>query len=386
MSTELIKLDSIELTMIDKSKAEQIRAVFTPMVKMLEGFEAAYNEVLQDAEKEINGNVMANAKRVRLDIAKIRIAAEKVRKEQKEEYLRAGKAIDGVSNILKWATTDKENKLEEIEKHYENQEKARLAELQESRVNALLPYLPDAAERHLCDMEEDVWDAYFSAKKKEYDDLVEAKRQAEVDRFENERIEKLRWQRAESIRDYYQFFKEEKGFNLGTISEDEFKKIVIGLKKAKKEYDAEQEKVREENERLKIEAEKRAKEETERRAKEDAERKAREEKERAEKAAQAERERIAKEESEKKIKAERDERERLAHELAEKERQEKERAAAAEAAKQAELSKGDADKIQDLINDLNFLKSKYVFQSEKNIELYKYVGILLDKVIGHITK
>ncbi|KKK63177.1 hypothetical protein LCGC14_2996900, partial [marine sediment metagenome] len=148
-SKALVKFDAPELSVIESSKAEQIKAVFVPMAEMLAEFEERFEDVLAEAQEEITKDVCSDAKVLRIAISKVRIAAEKARKEQKEEYLRAGKAIDGVSNILKWAVTDKENKLKEIEDHFELQETRRLEKLQVERVGKLLKYVEDAEDRNL---------------------------------------------------------------------------------------------------------------------------------------------------------------------------------------------------------------------------------------------
>jgi hypothetical protein len=56
----------------------------------------------------------------------------------------------------------------------------------------------------------------------------------------------------------------------------------------------------------------------------------------------------------------------------------------AEAKIEFELNKGDALKINDLITDLQNLKSKYSFKSKKNKIVYKSVSVLIDKVITFI--
>jgi hypothetical protein len=108
---ELITTDLPELKSIEISKAEQIKAVFIPLSDQLLAFEERYNEIVNESEKEVTTGLVSAAKRLRLDISKIRISTEKTRKTQKEEYLRAGKAIDGVANIVKWAVVDKEKKI-----------------------------------------------------------------------------------------------------------------------------------------------------------------------------------------------------------------------------------------------------------------------------------
>lgn len=343
-------MDAPELQSIEQSKAEQIKATFEPMVQMLSGFEEAYNEVILESEFGITKEITAKAKRLRIDIAKVRIETEKVRKEQKEEYLRAGKAIDGVSNILKWAVSDKENKLKEIENYFEIQEAKRLEALQAARAEELSPYVEDAHERKLSEMEEDVWQVYLAAKIKEYNDRIEAERKAEEERIAREKAE------AE-----------------------------------------ERERIRQENERLKKEAEEvakkaraeaeaRAKEEAERRAKEEAERKEREEKERKEREAYESALRAEREERERIQREEQAKREALEAELKAKEEAERKAKEEELARIQAELSKGDADKVSDLVSDLESIKGKYTFDSEANKKMYADVCILIDKIINHISK
>lgn len=87
--------------------------------------------------------------------------------------------------------------------------------------------------------------------------------------------------------------------------------------------------------------------------------------------------RVAKEAKDKKVK-----------EAAEKAIQDVADKAAAEklAIRQAELNKGDAAKVRDLIADLESLKDKYVFKSAKNKKTYGNVGKLIDKVVGYINE
>jgi len=195
--SKLIKIEAPELLQIEKTKAEAIRKVFEPMAAMLDDFENRYNAVITEAEKEITNDVCGKAKRIRLDIAKVRIATEKARKEEKEIYLRAGKAVDGVANILKWAVGEKEQKLKDIENYFERIEKERLEKLQQKRVEELSAYVADAEERELNSMDEEVWNAYLGAKKKEYEDRIKAERKAEAERIAKEKAEA---EEAERIR------------------------------------------------------------------------------------------------------------------------------------------------------------------------------------------
>ena len=83
---ELIVKEEEQLKGIEASKAEQIKATFDPMYKMLTAFEEEFKTV---SDMEISPAACAKAKDLRLRISKIRISADKERKSLKEEYLGA---------------------------------------------------------------------------------------------------------------------------------------------------------------------------------------------------------------------------------------------------------------------------------------------------------
>jgi len=276
MENKLMNLETPELQGIEKSKAKQIIDTFKPMSEMLTNFENAYNKVIAESEKDITQDVISRAKRLRIDIGKVRIQTEKVRKEQKEEYLRAGKAIDGVSNILKWAVSDKENKLKEIEDYFEIQEQKRLEKLQTERSERLSAYVEDAHERDLKKFEDDEFEALFQMKKKEHEERIEAERKAEEERKELARKEELLKVRKDEMVQYADFFDWD---ILTTELSDEayeaLKKDVIEAKKEFQKAQAEKERLRKQAEtKLKAEQEAKAKLEAELKAKREAEEKA----------------------------------------------------------------------------------------------------------------
>ncbi len=350
MTNKIVKLEAPELQGLEKSKAEQIKATFEPMAKMLSEFENQYNELMAIPIEDMTEELTAKYKRLRLDIGKVRIETGKLKDKQKEYIKLEDRAIMGVHNILVWAVKEKEDNLKEREDYFEIQEQKRLDALQLERAEQLSLYVEDAFERNLSGMDNDVWNAYLNTKKKEHEDKIAAEKKAEEERIAKEKAEA-----------------------------EERKRIAAENEKLKKEA--------EERDRLaKIEAEKREKAEKERKAKEEAERKIREEKERKER---AEYEAKIKEEREAREKFEREEkvkREKLESELKAKEEAER-KAKEEEAARlQAELSKGDEAKVKDLIADLKTLKTKYTFKSAKNQKMYTDVSMLIDKVINHIEK
>lgn len=350
MKNEIVKFDTPELQVIEKSKAEQIKATFEPMAEMLEEFEERYNKLMAIPLEEITIDLTKEYKRLRLDVGRVRIDTGKAKDKAKEYLKLEDKAIMGIHNILVWAVKEKEDNLKERENYFEIQEQKRLEKLQADRAEKLSVYVEDAHERDLSKFADDEFEALFAMKKKEQEDRIAAEKKAEEERIAKEKAEA-----------------------------EEIKRIAAENEKLKKEA--------EERERLaKIEAEKREKAEQERKAKEEAERKIREAKERKERAEyeaklKAEREAKEKIEREEKAKNEKLEAELKAKEEAEQKAKEEEAARL-----QAELNKGDAAKVKDLIADLEALKTKYSFKSAKNTKMYADVSLLIDKVVNHIEK
>jgi len=396
---ELVKFDAPELSVIEKSKAEQIKATFEPMAKMLSEFEEKFNEIIKNSEKEVTKEITIKAKRLRIDIGKVRIETDKIRKDQKDEYLRAGKAIDGVANILKWAVTDKENKLKEIEDYFEIQEKKRLELLQIERVEKLQKYVEDAHERDLSSMDTDVFDIYLAGKKKEFEDKIEAKKKAEKERIKNEKLDKLENSRKIEIAPYNQFIKE--SYDLRSMNESDYNDLLSFLNQCKIKHDEEQEKIRLENEKLKEEAEKQAKQLEEERKEAIKKQKAIEEqakKERKEaikkqkaieEQAKKEREEIEhknKIEDEKQaelLRKQKEEAEKLQAELQAKKDAELKAEQEKQASIEAEMSKGDNEKFKSLISDISYLKNKYTFKSKKYQTLQNSINDLLEKTVTY---
>ena len=351
----MVTIDAPELSILEGSRAAVVRSTFQPMANMLEKFEESFREIKAEADKEVTEELTKRARRLRIEIGKVRIETEKIRKAEKEQYLRGGKAIDGVSNILKWAITDKEESLKKIESHFEEMEKERLAEVQREREYQLSEFVPDAHERDLSSMDDDVWAAYIATKKQEHADRLAAERQAEEERVAREKAEA---EERERIRLENEQLKQEAA---------EREKREAAERKAREAKEAAEAKARrakeaaEEKARLAAEAKREAELKKEREAHE-----ARLAKERAERE-RVEREEAAKRaELEAKLKA-KEAAERKA--IAEKEAAEKKAREEEEARQQAELSKSDGQKVDDMAAELRDLIRSYEFKSKANKEL-----------------
>ena len=330
---------------LEPEKVTSIEAAFAPKVIEREGLHEVYKQLLT---KEITIPVCAEAATLRKKLVKVRTGIADIHRTQKAFFLASGKFVDAWKNKETLPVVQMENELSKIEKFHELQILKRLEKLQSERVELLSQYVEDAADRDLKHMEADVWNAYFAAKKKEYEDRIAAEKKAEADRIEAAKVE------AERVR----------------LMEVENDKLKEAADKAAKQAQAE----KLERERLElIETDRRARVEDERQAKAKAEREA------YETELKAEREKAAKIEAEATKK-----RQALEVEIQTKKDNEAKIEVERLANIQADLNKGDAAKVTDLIEDLNELKSKYQFRSKKNQQMYIDTCTLIDKVVNHI--
>ena len=339
MNTQLVNFEAPELKLVELSKATQIKETFLPMAIELQEFDSRFKEIILEAKKGITPEVSAKAKRLRLDIVPTRSKIRDAKDLMKSNLKLYDKAIMGVHNLLILESKEYENPLSAIEKHAEIKEQNRLEALQLERVKIMLPYIDDAENRKFSDMEDDVFEAYFQSRKQAHFDLIRIE--------EESRKRQLAEQKAEA---------------------------------------KERKRIAEENAKLKAEREASEK-------KAEAEQKARDkvEAERKEKEAEAEKERlrvfnISKAKHEAELKIERDKAAKLEAENLATQKALEDAEKAKEASLQAELNKGDAEKVKDLISDLTALKTKYTFKSKTNQKMFVSVCGLIDKVLTYISK
>lgn len=370
------------------SQAEQIAAKYAAVM----GLALEIGRKVANLEKG-NPEHFELARRARIDLGKVNGAAEKLKKADKEGLLILTRYIDGLYNATVGASKLIQNEADAIEKHFEIMEQQRLEALRAERMAELQPYLDPNGARlmDLATIDADVWPLYLERAKKHFEELEAAKAEAERLRIEGERKAFALEMRKDAMRAAGEFFEWDK-LTLETTAAEYEALVQQARERALAHKKAEAER---------LEAERKAKEEAEAKAEEA--RKAQAKAEADAKAAQVAKEKAeaeaakAKAEADAKAQAAQAEADRKAKELQaqidEQNRKERERLAAnakaeaeAKAAKEAELAKGDADKVQDLINDLEALKAKYVFTSEKYQKMYAQVGVLIDKTVTFITK
>lgn len=260
---------SLTLAGMDEDGAAALRRAFAVHF-------SAFDQLAEKA-RGVRFDQPNEARSVRLQLKAVRTAAERTRKMLKEDSLRRGKAIDGISAVLEYVLVPVEESMDAIEKAEERAKATRLAALRDARMEELRPFCkPEFYD--LGNMPDEAYAALLESMKtaKQVRDDAAAKEQAE---------------RAERAR-------------------------IAAEEDAKREREAavERDRMRLENERL---AKAVAEEKARREQQEAAARAEREQAEEAGRAAKAEAERLAQVEREKREAAER-ELARIAKELADK--------------------------------------------------------------------
>lgn len=238
-----------------------------------------YNNLFEEAKKlsveakdilvkdESDTASMTNARQVRLKLKNIRVETEKVRKELKEDIVREGKAIDGISNIIKAIIVPAEDYLDKQENYIEILKEERKQERLKYRTSELSKYVTDISLYNIVDMPDEVFDQLLNGAKKALEDKQEAERLAKI---EEEKIRKEKEEEEKRIREENEKLKSEKEAREKEEAE-RIEKDRIEKEKVEKEQKEKLEAITREKE----EAEKKLKEkeEAERKQKEEAERK-----------------------------------------------------------------------------------------------------------------
>jgi hypothetical protein len=377
MTTEIVKIDPKEFG-IEDSKAADIAAQFQPMLDKMVELETSYNEVVQLPIEE--RETAKKARELRLKYMKIRTATLDIHKKQKAFYLAGGKFVDGWKNAQHFASMGKEEKLEEIEKYAENLEKQRIADLQLSRQDQLLPYGVENVETlNLGVMPDSVWDNFLAGTITNYNAKIQAEKDAaeaekkrlqeeeaerERIRLENERLRKEAEEREKQI--------EQEKAALKAIRDArtaELMPYVVFIRDFNGMLDMDEESYQKEFADIKQGAEAQWEADRQKEAEEEAKRQAEIENQRKKNIEEGKKRKEAEEKAAK-----------LQKEIDDRKKKEEEEAAA----KEAELGKGDKAKMESLIKDLNELKTKYSFKSKKHTQIQAATNELIGKIVTYI--
>ncbi len=361
--SELVKIDAKDYG-LEETKAKEISDMFKPMLDKMVELEKEFNTL---AKGEISKELCIEAKALRKKYVKVRVGTSDIHKDLKKFYLQGGRFVDGWKNAQLMASGGIEGKLMSIEKHYENLEAEKISKLQEKRAKELEKFEVDFVPGNLGEMQDEVWSNYISGVKLNYQAKIDAEKKAKEERIQKEKEAALQRTRAIESSPYSDFINWN-GTDFGKMNQPVYDRLLSEAKKKKSDHEAKQEQIRKDNLRLQREAEQR------------------EEKRLADKKIADDKAEKLRKDNEAALQKIQDEKDQVAKELEEKRLADEKVEAARLTWIEAEKTKDDSDKVNDLISDLKALKTKYRFTSHKNKGMYSDVCDLLDKVVEHIRK
>lgn len=251
---ELVKIDASEYG-ITESKAQEISAQFKPMLDKMVELEKEANEVFK--MKKGTPESEEKAKEVRLKLVKVRTGTAEIHKAQKAFYLAGGRFVDGWKNAQLFASQGLEEKLMEIESFTKRKEAERVEKLNVKRTKIIEQYINlEDVDLNFGAMSEEVWEAYLAKKKKDYEELKEAERQAEIQKQIQEAKKEEGAKRLKQLIPLANYLENDlASYDLVEMSQEIFEALMEGANRVKLEVDRKAEEQRLENERLKAEYE-----------------------------------------------------------------------------------------------------------------------------------
>lgn len=265
---QLVKINASDYG-LDSTKAQEIEAMFTPMLEKMKVLEGEYNEILK---LEISPETCAQAKELRLKYVKVRTATAEIHKNLKDFYLKGGRFVDGWKNAQLFASQQIEETLKKIETHYEILEAERKEKLKNERIAMIQPYVQDINTFMLENMTDEAFQLLLAGSKHQYEMQIEATKKAEEERIAREKAEAEERERIrlENIRLKEEADKKQKELEaeraaVRLAQEKRDAELAMERAKAQKEREEMEAKARKEREeRERIEAELKAKQDNER--------------------------------------------------------------------------------------------------------------------------
>lgn len=187
----LLKIDNKEFS-LSKDKITDLMIPFLPVAE-------EYIEYIWDIENikkikpsDYTDEICKKAKRLRIDISKIRNATKKIKDEEKKIVLQIWNVTQKCHNTIVKIIEEQEDILEKIELHFENLEKERVLKLTIERQELLKPYeVENLWMLKLWEMEEAIFNNFlqwckttFEQNKIEEEKRIEAERVAKQKEIE----------------------------------------------------------------------------------------------------------------------------------------------------------------------------------------------------------
>lgn len=222
--TVLMAIDPIQYG-LDEQKATQIKEQFMPMLNKMEELQNEFNEIIK---LDITPEVCDKAKSLRLKYVKVRTGTAEIHKRQKAFYLAAGRFIDGWKNTQLFASEGIESKLKSIEEYFEIQEKEKKESLNKERAEKVKPFGIDTSQINFGEMNEEVWNAFFTGAETNYNAKIAAEAAAEEKRLNDEKKQKQFNDRKFELQKYSMLATAEDQITIDS-TEDEYNEVLNRL-------------------------------------------------------------------------------------------------------------------------------------------------------------
>ncbi len=235
---------------LEKKEAANIEKAFEPKIKEREILSSQYGELVK---KDITQETCAEATELRRKLVKVRTGIADVHKAQKAFFFAAGKFVDAWKNKETLPVTQMEGGLKKIENHFAEIEEAKLEIIRQERNSELAKYEIEYEMGDIAFMTPDIWKHFLSSVRSEFEEKKAEEIRIEKERIKAQRMQDLFMARKEKLIQFSQF-------NIQNelspeTTEKEFIDIVEKGETMKKEFYAEQKRIKAENDRLKKEQE-----------------------------------------------------------------------------------------------------------------------------------
>jgi len=232
-----------ELVSLEAPTAANIQSAFVSYFSIIEKYRKLDEAIQVDSVDDVDG--MKMAREARLALAKNRTAADKKRKELKEDSIKYGKAVQGVYNIIEYVSSQVELSLDKKEKFAEYAEKKRIEELvleRKADIYGMDGYILPS------DMAETVIKTYTTEQWLSYVETLKSRKAAEETRLKAERIAS---ERKVEIAQYKKFLTAQEVADINSIGympDAVYSAFVSFLKDRELAYEKEREDLRVKNE------------------------------------------------------------------------------------------------------------------------------------------
>lgn len=159
---------------LQPQEAENVLTAFAPKAIEFNALLQQYTPLLtMDIEEALEP-----AKELKKKLIEFEKEVNKLHKTHKEFSLNYGRFVDSNKNI--YSVTEYKKKLDEIIKHEELQRKAKEKEVADARHLELSQYMNDTSHIDLGTMQEEIYQAFLSTKKKEFEDAEQLRKSNEI--------------------------------------------------------------------------------------------------------------------------------------------------------------------------------------------------------------